>query len=159
MECPLASGKGAELTVGYVARTLDPETEVAYRRHASGCAGCREAIAAQQAVWSALDAWPEVPISPNFDERLYRRIAKEDGWATLLRLRWSWRPAIPVTAACIALVCALMSNYRTPKPSLPLNVSPSLPIEQVEHALDDMDLLKPLGVEAPSRKLHPSQKI
>lgn len=159
MECPLASGRGAELTVGYVARTLDPETEAAYRLHATICADCREAIAAQQAVWSALDAWPELTVSPDFDERLYRRIAQEHGWTALARLRWSWRPALPVTAACIALAAALVWKYPAQKPVPPLHDSSSPGIEQVEHALDDMDLLKPLGVEAPAGKRSSSQKI
>jgi len=72
MECPLNSGLGDEITVGYVARTLDAQTCAAFERHMSTCARCSDLSAAQQSVWELLDAWPAPPVSSNFDEKLYR---------------------------------------------------------------------------------------
>lgn len=74
MQCPLQSGERVELTVGYVARTLDPETELSFEGHAASCAVCRQAVDAQQAVWLALDAWPDVLVSPDFETQVCRRI-------------------------------------------------------------------------------------
>jgi len=155
------SRNGAELIVGYVARTLDAETEAEFRRHLELCCACREAVAAQQAVWSALDAWRAILVSPDFDNRLLRRIAQEErggrwrpGWP-----QWRWRPAVPVAAACILLACAFLLQSPAPKLAEQAQARPKLEIEQVEHALDDIDLLRQLGVEAVSAKASPSAKI
>jgi anti-sigma factor RsiW len=43
-----------------VARTLDAEAKSEFQRHLETCSKCREAVAAQEAVWSALDAWHPV---------------------------------------------------------------------------------------------------
>jgi anti-sigma factor RsiW len=77
MECPLNSGLSDEFTVGYVARTLDALAITAFDRHIAACPNCAAATAAQQDVWKSLDAWLPAPVSPNFDERLLRRIAIE----------------------------------------------------------------------------------
>lgn len=106
MECPLESGEGAELTIGYVAGTLNAEAKNSFRRHAAHCASCREAIAAQQTVWLALEAWPAVRISEDFDAKLLERIAAEQPsplrWRGFVRLRWSWRSATSQMASWIA---------------------------------------------------------
>jgi len=150
MECPLKSGDGGELIVGYRAQTLDPRIAAAFERHLKDCTSCRQLSAAQQAVWLALDAWEPRPISSDFDRKLLERIAVEE------RLRWwqrlrlaprSWHPAISVTVACAALLAAFL--LRAPmNVSTPVPAQPKFQIEQVEHALDDMDLLKQIGVEA-----------
>src|SRR5216683_1336577 len=76
--CPLENGNGAELVLAYCARTLAQDECAAFERHMLSCAACRELAAAQHAVWSALDAWTPEPISSNFDEKLYQRIAEEE---------------------------------------------------------------------------------
>jgi hypothetical protein len=85
MRCPLEFDRSAELIIGYGARTLDPDTSAAFERHIDLCAECREAAALQKAVWAALDEWRDTPISPNFDQRVFQRIAKVDrrGWGLL----------------------------------------------------------------------------
>ncbi len=55
MVCPLESGESAELIVGYAAGTLDPATTPAFELHQKSCAQCSAAVAAQKAVWAALD--------------------------------------------------------------------------------------------------------
>ena len=74
MECPLNRGLGDELTVGYVARTLDAFTNSAFERHARACPQCKEVLAAQQTVWESLEAWLPAPISSDFDKKLFRRL-------------------------------------------------------------------------------------
>ena len=162
MACPQRNGRGAELIIAYAARTIDPETEAAFERHLEMCAPCREATAAQRAVWSALDELSPLPVSSNFDAKLYQRIAEDQQrgwWQRLFRADWSWRPAMPVAAACAVLIVAFL--LKNSGPSLPpqQQTQPKLQIEQVEHALDDMDMLKQVGVEALLEKATPREQI
>ena len=162
MYCPLGDGNGAEVVIGYVARTLGAEADSEFQRHMGTCSKCREAVAAQEAVWSALDAWGPVPVSPDFDYKLLRRIAEEERGAWWRSLDWPqrwWRPAMPVAAACAFLAGAFLLQHPAPTISQEAQTQPKLEIEQVEHALDDMDLLGQLGVESISDKASPSAKI
>jgi anti-sigma factor RsiW len=142
MRCPLEFDHSGELIVGYGARTLDPATAAAFEWHIESCAECRQMAAAQRAVWAALDEseWPEVPISRDFDQRLFRRIQEAENRG------WWWRRLVPA-AACAGLAIAAMFLLRQPDPALAPQASPqpALQIEQVEHALDDMDMLNQLG--------------
>jgi anti-sigma factor RsiW len=150
MECPLQSGQAAELIVGYPAQTLDSHAAGVLERHLKDCARCRQLSAAQQAVWSALDAWKPQAISPDFDRKLFERIAEEERlpwWRRVGPQAWSWLPAISVTAACAALLAAFLLRAPTSIPA-PAPAEPKFQIEQVENALDDMDMLKQIGVEA-----------
>jgi hypothetical protein len=60
MRCPLGVDESGELVVGYAARTLDPRAEADFEQHLRSCGVCGEAVAAQQAVWDALDDWRSV---------------------------------------------------------------------------------------------------
>jgi Putative zinc-finger len=158
--CPYENGNGAEVVLAYGARTLAPDEAAAFERHMLVCAGCRELAAAQQAVWSALDAWKPEPISSNFDQKLYQRILTEEQspwWQRLFRANWSWRPAMPVAAACGVLIAAFL--LRSPQPTLapPSGSHPEVRIEQVERALDDIDMLKQLAVESSSQPRFPEK--
>ena len=111
MQCPFENGNAAEMIVAYGARTLTPAEQAAFENHMSLCARCREMASAQRVVWAALDEWKAEPISSNFDERLYRRIAAEEQsswWGRLLHANWSWRPAMPVAAACAVMIAAFL---------------------------------------------------
>ncbi len=101
MECPLNSGLSDELTVGYVARTLDAPTLAAFDRHIAVCPKCAAATVAQQNVWKSLEAWLPVPVSPNFDQRLFRRIAIEQR-SQSPRVP-EWRPIGPIGAIHAAI--------------------------------------------------------
>jgi anti-sigma factor RsiW len=131
MKCPLQFEESSELIVGYGARTLDPDTAIAFERHVGCCEACREAAALQRAVWTALDEWHALPVSTDFDQRLSARIAD-----TKTRARWRWRLLLPISA-CVALCAVLL--VRQPA------AAPPPPIQQVQHALDDMDLLNQIG--------------
>jgi anti-sigma factor RsiW len=166
MECPQKASDGAELIVAYAAGTLDSGDEAAFEHHLESCANCREMAAAQRAVWSALDALPPLPVSSNFDARLYQRIAEEQqsgwwqrGWLQrLFRDGWTWRPAMPVAAACAVLVVAFLVK-NSGSSTTPQQAQPQLQIEQVERALDDMDMLKQAGVEFALEKNTPREHI
>jgi len=149
MECPLTSGQAAELIVGYRAQTLDSVAAAAFERHLKDCANCRQLSASQQAVWSALEAWEPQPISPDFDQKLFDRIAADERlrWWRRVRLpAWSSGPAVSVAAACAALLAAFLLKTAPSMPA-PVPAQPKFQIEQVENALDDMDLLKQIGVD------------
>lgn len=160
MGCPVDESNGAELIVSYGARRLAPYEETDFELHLRSCERCRELAETQRVVWSALDEWPGVTPSENFDENLYQRIAaaeQDAWWRRLLPDTWSWRPAVPVAVACAALIAAFLLkgpalNLQPPSPA-----EPRLQIEQVEHALDDMEMLKQLSVD--SQPSHPSERI
>ena len=160
MDCPLRLGEGTEVFVAYVNHTLPPGKEAAFQQHLEACADCRRTAEAQREVWSALDAWTPELVSSNFDEKLYARIAAEEqkpGWQRVLlghlsglNLNWSWKPAMPVAAACTALLAAFLLKSPVPEHLPQAGVQPNVDIEQVERALDDLDMLKKLGLAAVS---------
>lgn len=162
-DCPLENGNSADVFVAYGAGTLAPEAEAAFEQHLIVCAGCREIAEAQRAVWSALDSWQPAPVSANFDQKLYQRIAEEEQgtwWRRMWRGNWSWRPAMPVAAACAVLVAAfLLRSPVAPDTTSQAQNQPKLEIEQVQHALDDIEMLKKLGVETPADKAGPSEQL
>jgi len=162
-ECPLEKGNNADLIVAYGARTLDPRTEAEFELHLAGCEKCRELASAQSEVWNAMDAWQPASISSDFDRKLYQRIAAEEQstwWQLLLRANWSWRPAMPVAAACAVVVAAFLLTNPAPTPAPPeAQNQPKLQIEQVQHALDDIEMLKKLGVEISADKPGSSKQI
>ncbi len=164
MNCPIRTGQGAEYFIAYGARTLSPDAQASLEFHMLECAECRRMAEAQVSVWSALDVWDPVAMPPDFnqqrfDQKLYARIAADEQrpWyrrAFDFNLNWSLRPAMPVAAACTAVIAAflLRAPLMDQKPSAPTastSASKSVDIEQVERALDDIDMLKQLGV-APS---------
>ncbi|HLJ50265.1 MAG TPA: zf-HC2 domain-containing protein [Bryobacteraceae bacterium] len=154
MQCPKENGNAAELMIAYVAEALEPATQIALERHITQCADCREMAAQQKAVWDALEDWKPAPISSDFDEKLYQRIAQDEQrgwWRRLTGANWSWafRPAMPVAAACAALIVAFLIRGPLSEYDSTPQVQPQVSIEQVERALDDVDLLKQLTPSAP----------
>jgi len=162
MGCSLNKSVAEELIVAYAARTLDAHAEADFERHLESCAGCRELAAQQRAVWSVLEEWHPLPVSADFDLKLAQRIArtKPGGWRLNLFRTWGWRPLIPLAAACTVLIFAiLLKDDDHASAPAPAN-QPRVRIEQqVEHALDDMDMLKQIGVDVSSVKPSSSQKI
>ena len=57
MKCPRESGQGPEMLLAYSSGELDTEMAADFEEHFRTCPACGEEAAAQQAVWSALDAW------------------------------------------------------------------------------------------------------
>lgn len=109
--------------------------------HITVCAVCREIAVVQRAVWVAMDDWSEVEVSEDFDRRLYARIAQAEHRRRGPRAKL-W-PLVPVAAA---LAIATLIEW----PSEPPIKADKVDIEQVEMALDDLDMLERLGaVQAP----------
>jgi anti-sigma factor RsiW len=140
MQCRLGIEESRELVVGYAAGTLDARARVSFERHIESCVECANAAAEQQSLWLALDEWRGVAVSRDFDRSLRSRIGGMDRGANWWR---SWRPA--VAAAGIVLGVGLWLNQRAvERPATP----PAQPaqMQNLEHALDDMDLLGQLSL-------------
>jgi len=147
MTCLKNSRRGAEILTDYCAGVLDSVRAAELETHLQECAVCRHEVEAQRDVWEAMDAWTPVQASPGFDARLYARIAAED------RQPW-WRrlvvkPWLPVTAAAAALALALFlipgSTGRIQNAPSTTVASDKIDLQQVQQALDDMDMLTPVG--------------
>ena len=162
MGCSRQNGNGVELIMAYTAGNLEPEKQIELERHISVCESCREMADRQRAVWDALEMWRPEQISADFNERLYRRISEEEAvtiWQRLSRVDWSvFRPAIPVAAACAAIMVAFLVSgpWISHPPQAPLQQQ-KVSIEQVERALDDMDMLKQLSLPAPPEQPVPQR--
>src|SRR5574337_1028204 len=87
-ECPLLSGEeNAGLLLDYCNRKLAPELASVFERHMEHCPACRAFAESQMAVWSALDDFEAMPISEDFDQRLFARLEAEQQapwWSRLL---------------------------------------------------------------------------
>lgn len=154
MECPTKTGQGPDLFLAYVAGNLPSAARLALERHFRVCPGCRGLVEAQQQVWSALDSWEPQHISTDFNRKLYARIAAEDArpWYRRVRsLNWSLRPALPVAAACAVVFAGylLREPLTAPDTSPRIAVEHRIDMEQVERALDDIEMLKQMGVGTP----------
>jgi anti-sigma-K factor RskA len=175
MDCIKKSKQGAEILTDYCAGILDPAVAAAIDTHIEQCAECREMVEAQRVVWEMLDAWTPLEVSRNFDARLYARIADErasPAWrqwlgrvfrpATPYRL---WKPAVSLAAAAAVLALALVVGVpdRTPFAHTPPSAfksttvqaaagSEEVDLQQVQQALDDLELLTPIG-QSPSSPL------
>lgn len=149
MTCPRQSNKGsAEALLAYCARNLDAGKAAELERHLAECSQCRVLAQSQKAVWDALDAWKPVVASRDFDQRLYRRIADESNagwWRRLLRpAPMFWRPAVSLAAAGVVIAVGLLvRSPETARPQ-PQVKADQVDIEQVEQALDDLNMLMPL---------------
>jgi anti-sigma factor RsiW len=145
MNCPLES-RNPEMLVAFAAGELDREAADAVGRHLETCSACRELAAAQNDVWNALDLWEAPPVSADFDRRLYQRIqeqAQPSWWERVraLLLPMPIRHAMPLAAAACLLLMAtfIVQNPRSHAPLQP--TVEAVHVDQVENALDDMDML------------------
>jgi hypothetical protein len=160
MKCPIETRENAELLLEYCARQLNPAATATLERHLEVCPECRRFAETQRAVWSALDEWETQPVSADFDRRLYARIDREVSWWQ--RVTRPLRPllvrgGLPIAAAACLLIMAGVYWERPEKKSAVADrqatSSEAVPADQVEHALDDMELLREfhLKVRADSR--------
>ena len=133
MTCLRDNVKGADQLIGYLEGTLPPGDRAEIDEHAAACAECRALLAVQATMG---DEVPEV--SGDFDARLYARI-EQDRQQQWWR-RWLFRPAVPLAAA--AAILAVMMFVRMPSERASLD---RVELEQLEQALDDLELLMPPG--------------
>ena len=147
MNCPIKTGGNSEL-LAYSEEKLDAARTAILKRHVEECASCREFVEGQRAVWRALDAWEPPAISADFDQRLYRMLNEPEpaGWWQRWLSPVLAHKTIPLAAAaCLILVVGLVmrpggqSNER-PRVARGQQVQ-VLQADQVEHALDDLEML------------------
>lgn len=159
MNCPLKTPETAGLLLDYCSRRLAPEDAALLERHLEQCPACRRFAGEQRAVWSALDTWEAAPVSADFDRRLYQRIESEVSWK--YRLRGAFRPllayrGLPVAAAaCLVLLAGVLLDRPAkplPAPATPEIVMVDVQPEQVEKALDAMDVLSEFNRKVRSDK-------
>ena len=163
MTCIQNYKDGAEILADYCAGKLDAARTLEFKTHLTECSECRNLAEAQNTVWEMLDRWKPVEPSPDFDARLYARIAREraePAWR-----QW-WRrifePATPhmfskplAPLATAAIVLSLVGIARLPEwyEHGPSPISAAQPqirvdkidVDQVEQALEDLDMLTPVA--------------
>lgn len=157
--CPLASGEeNVDILLDYCNRKLDPALAELFEKHMEVCAACRAFSESQMAVWDALDAFEAMPVSPDFDRKLMARIEFEENSAW--RRLWNrmtaggtaiWRPVVPVAAALVLAVGLWMRPAgNTGAESAPIMADNQLDAEQIESALQDMEMLRQLTLSEPA---------
>ena len=159
MKCPMETQETMELLLAYCAGKLDPDRMITLERHVAVCAACQEFERKQHAVWDAMDAWEPMPVSADFNRRLYQRIDAEGQTSWWTRLTRPLRPAfgpgllsrgVPMAATlCLLLVAGVIlerpGNLVVPEDrGLADIVQPG----DVERTLDDMDMLHTIRVTA-----------
>jgi len=167
MNCPMKSQEEAAVLLDYCAGKLREDSARDVERHIAECAACAEFVTGQQALWSAMNEWHAPAVSAEFDARLERRLRETDSVSWIERLTQSLRPSFARPAFALAAVCLIMvaglllQNPRTalvPADDAHARVE-KIELEQVEKALDDMQMLRELtsttsapSTEAPSPK-------
>ncbi len=151
MNCAIKSRSGAQTLTDYCSGTLDASRAAAFEAHLRDCSECRRVVDAQREVWSALGQLTPPEVSPDFDARLYARIREEQeapGWRKLLRrlfvpvVPWTaWKPAVSLAGACMVLALGFL--VRVPDAGENRPRVDKVDIEQVEEALEDLDMLTP----------------
>lgn len=151
MKCPIETQENAEWLLEYSAGKLDAGRTAIFEDHVRTCHACRKFAEGQRAVLSALDSWEAPPVSPDFDRRLYQRIETEVRWWDLMMRPFRpllFRQGLPIAATAALVLAAGLIWQQPPKISpsaLPQSAQvqvESMPREQVEHALDEMDLMR-----------------
>jgi anti-sigma-K factor RskA len=159
MTCLNHNKQGTQTLLDYCAGTLEPERAVALEKHAGECAGCRDLIAAQKDLWSALDQLEAPEISADFDARLYARIASEGthpGWRAWwnrvslqgFMLGASWKPVLAGVAAVAVLVVGLTVRTHDMQDAGRQLRPDSVDVEQLEVTLQDLEMLTPPSASA-----------
>lgn len=150
MNCPMEN-RNPQMLVAYAAGELERETAQALERHLPACPACRSFAADQAAVWKILDTWEAPQIAPDFDRRLYRRIREDVRFSWWERILRPFRPmplrqALPLTvSACLLLTAGLILQHPAKMGPVPPRHE-TVRVDQVEGALDDLELLRQVGM-------------
>ena len=157
MECPMKDRRNTNLLLDYCAERLDRQAASELAGHIASCTACDEWVRAQGRLWEALDVFEAEPVSPDFDRKLFDRIAEQERrtkwWSSL----WPGRPAFGRPVAASALSLAVVSLLmlaafliERPRPSIaPVPGAArveTLDPDRLEKALDDADMLRELSV-------------
>jgi len=134
MICLRENNQGAELLIGYLEGTLSQADRQALDNHAAQCTHCQGLLAAQVEL---VEYAPEV--SPDFDAKLYARIAADQARQPWWKL--SWKVLAP--AVGVAAMLAVAMFVRQPAPQLSVDPAVSQDVQLLEQALENMELLMP----------------
>lgn len=154
MRCIKGNKEGAEILLDFCSGKLEPGPRNEFERHIAGCAECRAQVDAQRLVWDALEQWAPPAVSPEFNPRLYARVAADaSGWRKWLP--GFFRPAVPLSiwkSAALATACAvLMAAFLMRAPHSHETAQPDtekVDIEQVANTLEELDMLTPAPTPA-----------
>jgi anti-sigma factor RsiW len=150
MRCPIEADPA--IVLADAAGRLDADRAAMLREHTKQCRACRESLDRQRAVWEALDVFEAAPVPPDFDRRLYARIATQksafDRMVQPLRLLFGG-PGLRVAAASAVALLAVLLLHQSPGPASISAVPESaeveaVPPEQAEGALQQMELVRQL---------------
>jgi anti-sigma factor RsiW len=152
MNCPIKTHENADWLLDYSAGKLNAERTTLVERHMETCLDCARFVEGQRVVWSALSQWEPGDVSADFNRRLYQRIdqARPASWFNRLfrPLGPLWRPVVPLAAACLLIIAGVALH--APEAAVPRNNAQAriegIEPEQVERTLDDMQMLRELGV-------------
>jgi anti-sigma factor RsiW len=159
MTCPLLKEETADVLLDYSAGRLDAARTAMLERHMKTCAACDTFRLEQSAVWEALDAWEPMPVSLDFNRRLWQRIdeAAEAGWyrGLVKSLRFgNWKPVVPLAAAILVIAGGFMLDHpgdRAVNSGTSVQGVSVSEADQLEKTLDDIQMLHQLdSVTAPS---------
>ncbi len=144
-----------ERLLDYVSGSLASDDAALFEKHLETCSACSEFVTGQQAVWASLDLFEPAPVSAAFDRRLYERIAQTSWWdrlvasvSTPFRVPAFLRQGLPLMAGAAVLATAVIVWQRpatvpaTPQPAALSAEAETLQPEQLQRALDDMEMLR-----------------
>jgi ferric-dicitrate binding protein FerR (iron transport regulator) len=119
---------------------------------------CRRLWEQQQLVWKSMDDWRAPELSAAFDRRLFAQIEAEQRRKSWLeRLLGGFRLPLAATVAVLLVVAA--SVIRQQSPAMPEAVvavsepAESQYVEQINRALDDLEMLADFASPQPSGEL------
>lgn len=156
MQCPIRTKENPEVLIEYSSGRLTPAVAAMFQSHVESCADCRAFSKAQRAAWDALDSWEPMPITADFDRKLYARIDEyeKSGWWTKLWHRSTWQSgsfgsAMPIATACVTLAVGVMlylplNNKPAMDLSAPQTKIESSDLDQIETTLEDIEMFKQL---------------
>lgn len=163
MSCPSKSKSGNARLLAFVAGRLTNVEANQVASHLQSCPSCKEFVSSQETVWDLLDGWSAdivtaAPLSADFDQKLYQRIAAapaETVWERLAYTasRWIARPALPLAVVTVLAVTGFFAGRPNsavaPSVSLKNAVvarpqTDAVDGEQLNKALDDLQLLHQL---------------
>ncbi len=151
MECPFRTGETKGLLLDYCSHTLDAKAMADVEKHLAECPHCRAWTDAHTRTWMLLDEWEPAPVSPDFERKLRERVAAEGARTSKWKAIWvalttrPLKPAIAVAAAVVLLIVGLLFVRPKPAPTVQ-RAQEVMDADHLEKALDDVDMLRQLGV-------------